>query len=146
MSLPFDDKPLKLQLKSSRGVNIMILVTHLLVAVIIALVTSSILLVSLSFLIVSLSYLYFYRLHVVKRLRQSIVEVSLATSGDWSVLTSTGQYENVMLLPSSFSSQYLIILNFCTVTTKRYTLLIVKGMMGEDGFRHLRIRLKIINK
>lgn len=142
---PFD-KSLQLKLKSSSAINTIIVAVHLLIASVIVLVTPSIFLVSLLLFVVIISYVYFYYLHVSKVLRKSVLEVYLTASGEWSVLASTGRYENVELLSSSFSSQYLIILNFCTATTKTYTLLIVKDMMGKDEFRHLRVCLKVMIK
>jgi hypothetical protein len=134
----------KLQLKPSKSINRMLLAVHLLVASIMLLTTPSILIFVLSLLAITVSYVYFYRWHVAQSLKKSIVEVSLNALNVWSVRTVSTKYNEVTLLSSRFISQYLIILNFRISPMRRYTVLIVKSEIGENKFRHLSVRLKIM--
>jgi hypothetical protein len=57
-------------------------------------------------------------------------------------MTYRAKPKNAILLGSSFNSQYLIILNFCTSDSRRYTALLAKDMMTEDELRYLKVYLK----
>ena len=139
------NKPLKLRFKSSQTIATMIATVHLLVALIIIFMAQLLSVIALYFLliiIVSSTY-YFYRWHISRTLSKSILELHINSSGDWSLITSTKKYNNVIPLDSSFSSQHLMIINFSISMISQYTLLITKDMISKDEFRRLRVRLKI---
>jgi hypothetical protein len=138
------NKPLNLQFKPSKIIMMMIAIVHLLVAIIVIFMTQSLPLEALFFLliIIASSYYYFYLWHITRKLHKSILELRINSSGDWSILTSTAKLNNVIPLDSSFSSQYLIIINFNVSNAGKYTLLIAKDMLSKNEFRRLRVRLK----
>jgi hypothetical protein len=139
------NKPLNLQFKPSKITILMIATMHLSVAIIVIFMTQSLPLAALLFLliIIASSYYYFYLWHVGRKLRKSILELHINSSGDWSIYTSTTKLNNVIPLNSSFSSQYLLIINFKVPNAGKYTLLITKDMLSKNEFRYLRVRLKI---
>ncbi|MCK5917089.1 MAG: hypothetical protein KAG34_01595 [Cocleimonas sp.] len=126
-------------------ITIIIAAVHLLVALIVVSMTQSPSKFALLFLLIIIvsSYQYFYRWHVVRTLSKSILELHINSSGDWSVITSVAKHNNIIPLDSSFSSQYLIVINFNVHKENKYTLLITKDMTTESEFRRLRVRLKI---
>jgi len=138
------NKPLKLHFKSSKIIATIIATMHVLVAIIVVFMTQSLPIPILLFLliIIATSYYYFYRWHVTRTLTKSILELHINSIGDWSVITSTAKHNNVTPLDSSFSSQYLIIINFSIPSTSKHSLLITKDMIGKNEFRRLRVRLK----
>lgn len=144
MSANSFNKPLRFQLKSSHGIGILIAVLHFLVAIIIILMTNPlpIIVTLLLFMAIISSYFYYYQWHVARILEKSIVEIHINSLEDWSVFSCRGRRIKVDLLSSSFSSQFLIILNFRCFNSRKYTVLITKNMLNEDDFRHLRVRLK----
>ncbi len=117
---------------------------HVLVVVIILLMTdpTPVFPILLLILILSGSFFYYYQWHVVRTLDKSILELRINASGDWSVLSFTEKRIKVNLLCNSFVSKYLIILNFSSINSSNYTVLITKNMLSKDEFRHLRVRLK----
>lgn len=144
MSANSFNKPLRFQLKPAKSLGILIAVLHLLVAVILLLMTDSLpmIVILLLFILIISSYFYYYQWHVVRVFNKSIVEIHINASGDWSVFSCRGKQIKVDLLASSFVSQPLIILNFCSLNSRKYTVLITKNMLNENEFRHLKVRLK----
>ncbi len=122
----------------------MIVMVHILVLIIILLMTDSISVFSILLLIIVLSSscLYYYQWHVMHCLDKSILELKINALGDWSVLIYSDKWIKVDLLCHSFVSPYLIILNFSSVDSNGYIVLITKNMFHKDEFRHLRVRLK----
>ncbi|HFC91830.1 MAG TPA: hypothetical protein ENJ51_03370 [Leucothrix mucor] len=136
--------PLKLRFKSSKIMITMIATVHLIVALILVFMAQSLPIIALLYLLVIIasSTYYFYRWHISRTLNKSILELHINSSGDWSLLTFTKKYNNVTPLDSSFSSQYLVIINFSMTTIGQYTLLITNDMISKNEFRRLRVRLK----
>jgi uncharacterized membrane protein YgcG len=141
------NKPLTLQITPSRTISIIIATVHLLVAIIIFFLANTLPMAThfLLIIIIVSSYLHTYRWHVAQTLKRSILEVTLNSSGDFSIITYLAKPKKVILLASSFSSQYLIILNFCSSDSRKYTVLLTNGMITEDDFRHLKVHLKTSN-
>jgi len=134
-------KPLSLSLEFSHAIFLGIVVLHMLVASIIV-ATSSVVIAILALLLVISSFVYYYRWHVTQSLAKSIIRVKLSSIGDWSLINSQNKRIKATLLPTSFLSQYLLILNFHSLEMKKYTVLIPKGRVSSDDFRQLKVRLK----
>jgi hypothetical protein len=144
MSANAFNKSLRCHLKASKNIGVFIAILHFLIAIIVVLMTASLSIISMLLLIMVIisSYFYYYQWHVARVLKKSIVEIHINSLENWSIFSYTGKRIKVDLLGSSFSSQSLIILNFCSFNSKKYTVLITKNMLNEDEFRHLRVRLK----
>ena len=138
------NKPLGLQLKSSKDIAIMIAIMHILVVIIILLMTdpTPVFPILLLIIILSGSYFYYYQWHVMRTLDKSILELRINALGDWSVLLSTEKCIKVNLLCNSFVSSYLMVLNFSSINSINYIVVITKNMLSKDELRHLRVRLK----
>ena len=135
-------KPLSLSLEFSRSIRWGIIILHGLVASIVAVTSSSFPVAVLLLLLVLGSYLYYYRWHVAQSLEKSIVQVKLNSTGDWFLINSQNKQIKAILQSTSFLSQYLLILNFSSLESKGYTVLIPRDRIDPDDFRQLTVRLK----
>jgi len=95
--------------------------------------------------IVSLSY--YYRLHLSQFSIKSVTQVQHTLVKTWLVSTTKNRdLIKFELLPSSFVSNYLIILNFNVNNTAGFipshTVLFTKDSLSKDEFRILKVRLK----
>ena len=138
------DKSLGLQLKSSKSITLMVAILHVLVLVIVLLAIDFSSVFFTLFLILTLvgSFTYYYQWHGIRILDKSIIEIGISSSGDWSVVTSIGKRIKVIPLCTSFVSQYLMILNFSSIDSGKYYVLVTKKMLNKDEFRHLIVRLR----
>ena len=135
-------KPLNLSLEFSNSIRWGIIVLHLLVASVIIISSNSFFVTALLLLLVLSSYLYYYRWHVTQSLVKSIIRIKLNSAGDWSLITAQNKLIKATLQPTSFLSKYLLILNFCSLGNKKYTVLIPKGRVNPSDFRRLKVWLK----
>jgi len=135
-------KPLSLSLEFSRSIRWGIIIVHGLVASVIVVTSSSFSVAVLLLLLVLGSYLYYYRWHVAQSLEKSIVQVKLNSTGDWFLINSKNKRIKAILQSTSFLSQYLLILNFSSLESKSYTVLIPRDRIDPDDFRQLTVRLK----
>ncbi len=117
---------------------------HIWVLMIVLLMTdcTSVFFVLLLIIVVSSSCRYYYQWHVMRSLGKSVLELKISALGDWSVLICSDKWIKVDLLCHSFVSPYLIILNFSSIDSTSYIVLITKNMFHQDEFRHLKVRLK----
>ena len=122
----------------------MIAIVHILVFMIILLMTdsTSVFFILLLIIVLGSSCLYYYQWHVMRTLDKSILELKISALGDWSALVYSDKWIKVDLLCHSFVSSYLIILNFSSIDSTSYIVLITKNMFHKDEFRHLKVRLK----
>jgi len=135
-------KPLSLSLEFSRSIRWGIIIVHGLVASVIVVTSSSFSVAVLLLLLVLGSYLYYYRWHVAQSLEKSIVQVKLNSTGDWFLINSKNKRIKAILQSTSFLSQYLLILNFSSLESKSYTVLIPRDRIDLHDFRQLTVRLK----
>ena len=87
---------------------------------------------------------YFIRLHYWKNLKTSVREINQDAEGQWSVLSNrkADDWQAVELLPNSFISTLLIVLNF-KGKQHRYSVILPAGSLDKDTFRRLRVRIKV---
>lgn len=88
---------------------------------------------------------YFVRLHYWKNLKPSILEINQDARGQWSVLANVNEddWRLVELLPTSFVSTFLIVLNFKDEKRRRYSVILPAGSLDDDTFRRLRVRIRV---
>jgi hypothetical protein len=96
------------------------------------------------------SFVYYYKLHVLKSSSSSI---QLATHSfgitqynkDWSIRLAHHKKDiEVKLLPTSFVSTWIIILNFKDLNYQQYSLLIFHDGIDKNIYRQLKVRLKLL--
>ena len=93
-------------------------------------------------LVIILSLYYFLRLYIFKNLDKSIESFSKDSMGNWYIQDVRNQQHPVQLLPSSFVSKFLIILNYAGIDKNKFSVLITRDSLEDDEFRRLKIRLK----
>ena len=95
--------------------------------------------------IICISAVYTYRLHIQKKLKNSIVQVMLSVDNQWYV-TLAKQTERVIatLLPSSMINRHLIILNFKLSSGGSSTLIIPRDAVDKELARKLSARIRVM--
>lgn len=95
--------------------------------------------------IIGISAIYTYRLHVQKKLKNSIVLVMLSVDNQWYV-TLAQQTERIAatLLPSSMINRHLIILNFKLFSGGSSTLIVPRDAVDRELARKLRARIRVM--
>jgi len=141
-------KPLILRPEASFGILSFIFLLHAIASVFVVFflpvpagVSGVVLLLLLVGLIVG-SLIYYYRLHISKGLKKSVIQASLDSRGFWEIQTAMKQTFQVELQSSSFVSLPLVVLNFRAQNRKSYTLLLAADALDTDILRQLRVRLK----
>ncbi len=96
-------------------------------------------------LLIIASY-YYHFLHILLKLKKSVVIVEQDTSKNWSVSLFNNDHENikirVTLLPSSYISKLFIVLNFVDINGSHYSVLMTPDSISRINYKHLYIRLK----
>lgn len=151
MSFNRYDAPFTLNIRPALLKWLIVLVPHLLVLVLILFVDefNLTLKVVLIFCLL-LSVIYYFCLHISQSLAKSVILVQQDQSRNWFISTRGGhQLFTVELLPSSFVSRYLIILNFKNTKSRlffpTYSVLLTKDSLTADGYRMMKVRLKTLN-
>ena len=136
-------KPLDLSPKASPQIWMMVVIPHLLALslVLIAMFKSPLIVVILS-LVIIFSLFYFLRLFVFKSLKKSVRSIHQDSVNNWYVVAANSAQQSALLLPSSFVSKLLIMLNYTGINNVKYSVLITPDCVSEDEFRRLRVRLK----
>lgn len=154
------DRPLVIQPQRSRWLTAIIVFSHLAVLVFtLTLLALSILPTFALTALVSLSLIYYYRRHISASLAGSVLQAKhLMPSGvhkdtdavtdsthdlQWHITLQSGKHLHVRLLPSSFVSNYLVILIFSDQQKKRYSLIVAADAVPADQFRQLKIRVRL---
>lgn len=141
---PFN-APLRLEVPPSLITLLMIIVPLLFIAIVVLWYTPihwNLLLV-VAIADVAIAY-YFARLHYWQNLKTSILEINQDEQRQWSVRANAEEndWHFVTLLPTSFISTFLIVLNF-EGEKRRYSVIFPAGSLDEDTFRRLRVRIKV---
>ncbi len=136
-------KPLDLSPKASPQIWMMVVIPHLL-ALILILITmfKSCLIIATLSLVIILSLFYFLRLFIFKNLKRSVRSIHQDSVNNWYVVAADDRQQSALLLPSSFVSKLLIMLNYAGINNFKYSLLVTPDCVSEDEFRRLRVRLK----
>jgi len=140
---PFN-APLRLDIPASRITLLMIALPLLFIALVVLVFTP----IHWFFLLVVLADaaigFYFARLHYWQNLKSSVLEINQDAQGQWSALSNAKEndWHLVTLLPTSFVSTFLIVLNF-QGEKRRYSVILPAGSLDEDTFRRLRVRIRV---
>ena len=141
--------PLLIKIEPSLHKWLIICVPHLLAMLLISNVGDLSFFLRLTLIMgITVSVTYFLRLHIFLTLKSSVLSIRQDSVNNWFVHT-TGESEpkSVTLMPTSFLSNYLIILNYKLDDSKylsqKYSVLITKDSQSSKDFRILRARLNI---
>ena len=85
---------------------------------------------------------YFLKLHYCQQLPRSVLEINQDGQGQWAIRCYAGEWQLAKLMPDSFVSTVLVIMNF-TVEKRRYTVILPAGCLDDDTFRRLRVRIRV---
>ena len=139
---PFD-MPLRLEVPSSTTILLMIIIPLIFIVIVVLWYTPIYWAWLLLVVIVNMAVAYYFvSLHYWQTLRSSILEINQDEKGQWSVLTKATGWQLVTLLPTSFLSTFLIVLNF-KGDKHRYSVILPAGCLDDDTFRRLRVRIKV---
>lgn len=133
--------PLHLQAEISRQLITFLLASHLLGALVAVFMPALWWWKILLLLAVTVSGIYFWRLHVSRSLRQSVLDVSFYATDNCLVRTRGGSVFAV-LDDSSFLHPWLCVLNLRTRRGKLHTLILPSDSLPADILRQLRVRVK----
>ncbi len=145
------ERPLVIEPTASSQLKTLLFVSHA-VAISVVFIFSQNLTVSLLLLpVVALSLLYYYRWHISNTLKKSVLSVQhhfqSNTQHKWSITPAESSKADLIveLLPSSFVSTGLIILNFKAEDNQRYTCIIFSDAITAEQHRQLRVRIKVLS-
>jgi len=100
-------------------------------------------------IVIILSALYYLRLHLAQKLKKSVKSIQYDSAKNWFIKTYDRDHEtdfkSVVLLPSSFISKALIVLNYRDNNGSHYSAIITPDSISSNEFRRLRVRLKLTN-
>nr|WP_020395865.1 hypothetical protein [Thiolinea disciformis] len=65
--------------------------------------------------------------------------------GGWELYTLDGKRHAVQLLPNSYSSAMISILNFRSLKARRFTVVLTPDLLPTEKARHLKRRLNILH-
>ena len=150
-SNPFN-KPLVLITKRTTQKLLLIAIPHSLAFVITLTVpyfTLNLRLIILLF--IALSFSYFSRLHLFTSLKKSVLSIKQDSAKNWFILnrgSKNNEYKEVVLLPSTFISNILIIQNFSDPSQQgwskpQYTAIFTPDSISAEEFRRLKVRIKV---
>ncbi len=142
--------PLNIAIKQSMQKWLILVIPHLMAIILSLAVTSFPLWLKVSlFILTVLSFIYYSRLHLFQNSDKSVLSIQQDSAKNWFVTLNKkhGEAEpkSVKLLPSSFISKSLIILNYRDDQRSNYRVLITPDSYSTNEFRHLSIRIKLTN-
>ena len=93
---------------------------------------------------------YYLKFHYWQQCKKSVAEFNQDEEGQWSLLCpnlprrdSQSEWVLAELVGSSFSSTWLVVLNF-KGEGKHFTVILPADSLDSDTFRRLRVRLKVL--
>jgi hypothetical protein len=142
--------PLSFTINPSLQKLLLIVMPHLLVFIMVVNlnVFSLGLKVGLVFLIL-LSAHYYSRLYYFHISNKSVIELKQDSVKNWMIATINIKGDkdpiSVDLLPTSFTSKWLIILNFVDKNRSHYKVIFTPDSISDNEFRYLHTRIKLTN-
>lgn len=141
------DTPLIIQAGSSRLLLVLLILSHLITALlIVSLVTINMAFQLVILGIISLSFIYYYRLHISRRLKKSVIRMKQSQHSGWSIMTNDDENLSVKVQGASYSSPWMVILNVSHEVKGSYTMIVPFDSVSESLHRQLRVRLKIMSE
>jgi len=134
--------PLRLDIKGSLGVVLLIVVPLLLIAATVIFFTPlTWYWLCLPICVLALVAAYYLKLHYWQSLAKSVLEINQDAEKQWSVLAGD-KWHLVNLLPSSFVSPLLIVLNF-KGPTESFVVILPADSLDANTHRRLRVRVRM---
>jgi len=100
-------------------------------------------------ILIVLSFSYYLRLHLVLTSKKSVLFIKQDSAKNWFITFNSKPAEteliSVKLLPSSFISRFLIVLNYQDSQDTKHSILITKDSCYSNEFRYLMIAIKLAN-
>ena len=141
------DAPLVISVRTSRWLLLLLIFSHVIVAfLIVTLVTISLWLQLIILILISLSFIYYYQLHISRHLKKSVLSVRQHRYRGWFIISNRNEELAVDLQGSSYSSPWLVILNFKHEVSGNYTVIIPSDAVSAALHRQLRVRLKMLGE
>lgn len=137
-------------MKPSMQKWLIVLIPHVLISImVICFSVFSLWIKLLLFLVIFISFIYYSRLHLFLHCKKSVVSIHQDSARKWLLSTNEstdkGDRLSADLLPSSFVSKMLVILNYKDSIGKVYTVIITPDCYSNNEFRRLRVRLNYFN-
>jgi hypothetical protein len=136
-------KALTLNIRNSAQKWMIVIIPHFMSLLLLSMMNSLpiLLRISLSALVL-ISFYYYLRLYTFKSSKKSVLSIQQDSSNNWVIVTTGDQQHSVKLMPSSFFSNILIVLNYMDINKKHYSVIITQDSLSKDEFRQLKVRLK----
>ncbi len=135
--------PLRLQPQSSRRLALYLLSIHALAALSLLAVPMPLWLKPGLLLLLAGSLDWSYRMQVKRSAQASIVDALWDGEGHWELTLRSGERIQAELLPDSFITLSLVVLNFSTSRWRRRSLVLTTDNTDPDLLRKLRVRLRL---
>lgn len=144
-------KPINISLKHTTQKMMILVLPHLLaLLVVLTIDIIPLLFKGLISIIIVASFYYYCRLYLFDSSKHSITSIQNDSVENWYLTSANNVKISVSLLPSSFSSNILIILNYVDIKKQKYSVIITPDCLSKNDFRRLRVGLKstklLINK
>lgn len=100
-------------------------------------------------LLILLSAYYYSRVYLLQSSNNTVLLLKQSSVKNWLIGTVESDKKNelfsVDLLPTSFISKWLIILNFIDNNGSKYNIIITPDSISKNEFRNLYSRMKLLN-
>lgn len=100
----------------------------------------------ISAIIIIASFAYYFLYYLALKLKKSVTSIKQDSVENWFIMLANNdndeELKSVSLLPSSFISRFIIILNFIDKKDTYYTVVIMPDSISSINFKHLYIKLK----
>lgn len=94
-------------------------------------------------LLVLISGFYYYRLHITKKSKNSVVTLNQDSMKNWFIVTKDKRNIQVSLLKSSFVSNAFVVLNYADINLTNYTVVFTRDSLSISDYRHLIVRSRM---
>ena len=122
---------------------VLVLFPHLIsIIVVLSVVQVSVLLSIVVILLITYSSYYFLHLHIWLDSKKSVKLIYQDSRNNWFLMDSANEQKNVNLLPESFNSNYLVILNFVDNKKIKYSAIVTPDSVPGDLYRQLKVNLR----
>lgn len=138
----YNVKPIRLDFKPSMRLTLVLAVAALLACLALAVIGVAFWVKLLAMTAVLTATLY-HVLYALQHMSRSCIVLSMDSKGAWQLLTRGGDRYPATILPSSFVTPDLTVLN-CSLAGKRlqYHLVILPDAVDADAFRRMRVWLR----
>lgn len=90
--------------------------------------------------------IYGVRRYALLQTSESVISAIQDPQGEWKIELRNGEACEAQLQGDSYIAHWLVVLNFRCGQGSSYSLILWPGMLEEEIFRQLRVRLKIFKK